>query len=107
MMEWYYQSGTDAALRVTVYGPFTTEREASHAAYFNRPVAVRDADMFMATRRGVCQFEADELAAFVEEPQAYGYSVVRRAAKAPLHRSWRAFTVDFREGLFDRDRGEA
>jgi hypothetical protein len=58
---WYYLSKPNGARAVTFYGPFADERDAAHAAYFNRPVADRDADPRMATRRGVCRYDEGEL----------------------------------------------
>jgi hypothetical protein len=100
---WYYLSKPNGARAVTFYGPFADERDAAHAAYFNRPVADRDADPRMATRRGVCRYDEGELDGVLAEPQPYGWSRAKVAARAPLHRTWREFGVEFREGLFGRD----
>jgi hypothetical protein len=100
----YYYT-TDRGGRRTIYGPFSTQREAECAGYFAKSVPERDRDpAHLHFMRGVQRYDVEEIRGLLRYPDEYSLrSATLRAGPPPLHPSWGEFDEDFRTELRDRD----
>lgn len=107
-MGWYVRVENKTGDRVTVYGPFDTERAACIKNIFYRS----DADLAAACKQrngldvythvGVSAYDAGEIAALVEDPAAYRLKAfaVRPASALKNHSDWDGRDLEFLAGYY-------